>query len=421
MSTPFAPTEVSFNTEATVAENAEAPGSNTFGSRIPCLSFSPTMTQDRMSDGGYQARMDSPALSGSVLGVREGGFEMEANMIGLLTDPGSSTIATVPWLATLLGGALGGLRTAGSGTTVTGSGSSTTSVNVTSSAGFLAGEVVFVGARGDGRAEGSAAVVTAVSVGNITVTPALAGAPANNDVVRKAATIYHDETAVADGELDTFRFRLGKREAGAQYQLLGCAFTGVSINYAPRVVPTVRLTAQAAYWTRHTATIPSGGTLLGHYSAPVAGGAAILWDWSGTTRTLCQARALSLEISTPTEPVEAVGPGTGTAAQYQTVFGWQRTGFSVRVSLTVPFDTAWETLWTNYDGSSTPGRSLLFYSNNTPARRSGFYIPKLIPVGPKPVVTEWNGQTAMVLNFEAAADSTLSTELEKSALRIFLG
>lgn len=113
----------------------------------------------------------------SLKGLQTASFSFDAEVIGLETPLENGVSASRDRYSQLL--RLIGTRSTVVGTTVSGSGSSTTVVDVTSAAAFSVGDYVMIG----GEVRKVAAVDTASTPDNIELSPALSAAPENTTMV----------------------------------------------------------------------------------------------------------------------------------------------------------------------------------------------------------------------------------------------
>src|SRR5690606_29267758 len=105
-----------------------------------------------------------------------------------------------------LGQMLGGLDDSAEGSTVA-AGSPTAAEFDVVGGSFAAGQLIRVGALGDGRAEGQAAIIEAVDGSKLTLATALPAAPSAGDVVYAMLQV-HAEEAPGNSALTGWRFLL---------------------------------------------------------------------------------------------------------------------------------------------------------------------------------------------------------------------
>lgn len=146
-----------------------------------------------------------------LVGAKGGEVKFRVGIPGLSTTA-ASTVAAVPhpWLDELLE-ACAYASTNDTGTVVSGSGSSTTVVDVSDATGISVGSMVMIG----GEARYVTAKDTAATPDNITVTPALTGAPAN-------ATVVYASSWCVTSDADPGTITIIAKGDGYLYRFLGC-------------------------------------------------------------------------------------------------------------------------------------------------------------------------------------------------------
>ena len=416
MATPYLLQELLFNTEASFAVNAMSPTSNTYATRIPCIG-PPTVTldQDRIRDGGIQSRSNEEAIGH--IGVRSATLEFTTYWGGHQSTAAGALTETP--LNQLFWYGLGGHNVGSVGTTVSGAASTTTQVNGTDLTTFVNGGLLRVGVKGDGRGDGAASPINAVTDAtpdNATLLVALPAAPTTaGDVIYAMQLAYPDESTLTS--LQSLRFMVGHTTSGAQFHLMGCQLQSMAFDLTPGDLPKVTLSYRAAYWDRGTATIPTGTSLSDNVCAPIAGGSFTIQDYGTTTRTQTSAANIRFTVDMGLEPITTVN-ATGT---YGNITGWVRTKSQAMLSMDVPWSQTSQAGADEWDGTSNLTKHVLFQSNHTNGRSVGFYLPRCRIAGKRPSqVVNANNQNYMTINL-MAVDDTTSTELQKSNFRLFAG
>ena len=405
----FKLSQVGFNTEASFAENAESPSSNTFGTIIPVNSFTPTLEQERIRDGAFQARSNVEALGH--LGPRSASLEITVYWIGHQTTAAGALSAT--WLQNLLGYGLGGASSAQVGAATTGAGSATSLV--TSNATFVRGGIVRLGVKGDARGDGQPGAIASVSGGTATMLTAFGAASNGTDAVYATQLAYPDESTLAS--LTTLRFLVSHATTGAQYHLMGGQLAGISFNLPIGGLPSITLRYTFAYWQRAATTFPSATALSSDYCAPVTGGSLYYQSVGTTTRATLTPSSVNFSVDVGLAPI----PGPGGAGTYQSITGWVRTMSKPRLTMTCPWATAPETLFDLANGSYT-NKHILFSTNAVDGRAVGFYMPNAFQVGNRPsAAVNENEQDYQTLDFVGTDGTDTTTELTKSAFRLWAG
>ncbi len=397
--------EIQYAAEGSFAENASSLSSNTWDKRIPVLEADISgLTQERIPNAAFQNRQNE-TLPGH-LGVRQGTFSFTCYWDGHAGVTTGSLTET--WLQDLLSDALGGGNTAQVGGAVAGSGITVINLGTTHTATLVAGAIVRVGSKGDGKGDGQAAVVgTAPAL--ITALPA---APIATDVIYATQLAYPTETPSA-----TKRFLFGYTGTGEQWHMVGCQLAGLDFTIGTGQLPTVKLTYRCAYWGRSATSIPSAVALEDCRTAPTAGGSLFVQDVGTTTRATFDASEVTLSLDLGLANVESV---SSSKATYQTITNYVRTRCIPTVTFKAPWVSTFETLY-DTDGSATTHKHILFTCNPTDGRSVGFYMPRAYIASPKPTVEEINEQSYVPVTFVGREGTTTTNDLTKSAIRFFMG
>jgi hypothetical protein len=409
----FRTKEIRYRAESTLAENAESPGSNSFTTHIPALECEVTLGHERIRDPGYRTRMNDENLSN--LGVRTAQIDITTYTIGHLTT--SAGALTQTWYQDMLSDGLGGGSPAAEGTTLSGS-TTASSFTLTSTTGWAAGFIGWMGAKGDGKGDGQAFVVNSVGPPTTSLV-ALPGTPASSDVVYAGQQAYHDESTAAS--LATKAFLVGYPSSpttGQQFQILGCQLAGIKFTFPmDGGLPTTRWSYIGTYWAENTETIPSAVSQSSHFTAPVAGGSLTIQDVGTATRTTATPAEIELDIDLGLAPV--LGPGG--AGTYQNIVGWQRTKCQPMLRLRVPWTATWASLWRTANQSLTT-KHVLFNANTVNGRRFAFHMRDCVPVGNTPMYpVEANEQRYLDINFAGRDGTVTSTEATRAAIVIATG
>ena len=157
-------------------------------------------------DRAVQTRTLGAHVAGKA-GAKGGKVKFRTGIPGCSTSGASGVqVVAQPWLDELMQ-ACGYAKDADTGGVVTGSGSTTTSIDMTDSSGISVGSLVMI--------NGEVRMVTANSANTLTITPALTGAPAAADVVYAGANY-----TTSDGDPGTIT--LVAKGDGYLYRFLGC-------------------------------------------------------------------------------------------------------------------------------------------------------------------------------------------------------
>ncbi len=395
----FAEYEVLYSDESSFAEV-----STSYSALIPCLEVSGlNLTQERsVTDGAMQSRMNVRAPG--YAGVREGEFTLRCPLGGHGTTTAGAL--TADWLHDLLSDALGG----GDATTIgdaIDSASTTTSLGITGGT-ITRGSVVRVGASGDTRSEGRAAVIADGSKGLLTALPT---GPNSGDVVYAALMAYPTESLGT-----TKRFCIGHKPSGAQWHVRGCHAKAARLMFPIGGLPEVELTYHAAYWVRDAVSIPSGTTRgATPRQAPIAGQDIYYQTVGTTTRAVLSATEVSLNL----EMQLGIHRTTGATAQFQVITGYERGPITASLDITLQdWVTAYETFW-DLDGGDSVYKHILFESCRTDGRAVGFYLPKCYAAGPRPTREAVNDTIGVRIRLEAIEGPDTTSDLTRSAVRIW--
>lgn len=400
--------ELAFGVESAFAEAV-----NTLDTRINFLD-PPTWSypEERRPDPSGRSRMNEVSISHR--GAHgPGTLTFRTYAIGALAATNGSLIET--WQIKLMRYGLGGGNTSQVGGTVNtpSSASQFTGTGTT----FVNGAAARVGTWGT-RAGGQAGIVNALAgTSFLTAFPAQ---PNAGDPVYACQMAHHSETAALAG-LTTLRWLVSHAETGAQYMLRGAQLAGLVVTWDYQggniMIDWTYNYAQADQITDAT---PSARTPEDHDCAPASAGSVFFQDFGTATRsTLTPAEAsLALDLGL----VPRFGPG-GVGAR-QIVVGWQRTRCIPMVSMAVPYSEAAAILtWWNTSNASINHKHLLvtLVSDNG-ERACGFYMPRVFPIGPAPVVpVEINEQMYIRFSVLGTESTDTDSEIERSSWRWFAG
>lgn len=406
-----------YASETSFALNAENPSANTWDQKIPAENIVLTLGHERMPDLASQDRANNRGLSH--LGVRTGTLEFDTNICGHFTDPSSGSL-TERWPVTLLGYALGGKRTAGAGSTIIGSATSTTSVlYLASAAGWVAGDMLAHGSKGDARGDGQVLVASGITGGSGKIdllTEAVGSSGSTTDTISRMALIYHDETAA----LTTTRWSGMSSDTGAQFHMMGCQLADLRWTIpldGSSGLPKWHWTYNVAYWARQATTFPSALTLQDDFAAPCAGGSFFLANVGTKTRTTKTPATIQLELEMGLVPT--VGPGG--AGTYQVITAWSRPTVSPALTIQIPWETARETAFDIANQSYTYEHGLLT-ANPTGGRRWAFYMPRMFYEGNRPnQVENVNDLNYLTARWRGTEGTDTATALTRSAIRFGFG
>lgn len=403
----FSTRSVAYKAESAFCENASSPSSNDWDKRIPVLSCDVTLEQERMSDNSLQNRQNESRPG--YLGIRSASLTFETYLPG--HNSTSSGSLTETWVQDLLSDALGGGSVDQAGTTVNAA-SSATSVTFTSTTNYAVGEMVRIGAKGDGRADGQAGVLATVA-SPCTFLTAFPGTPSGSDVIYAGQMSWPTETPSASK-----RFCVAWDDtSGAAYHLMGGQLSGLALTITPGQLPTIKWTYQFAYWAKSTTDL-SAIALESCNTQPVAGGSVFIQTVGTTTRAVYSPAEMTLEIDLGLAP--KLGPAAGQAS-YANINGWTRTRCVPTFTMVAPWATTWDSTY-DADGSATTHQHILVtLSTGDGSRNAAFYMPRAYIVSPKPTVTENNSQVYQTISWRGREGTVTTNDLTRSAIRFSMG
>jgi hypothetical protein len=221
-----------------------------------------------------------------------------------------------------------GRRYAAAGTAVTGSGSTTTSVDLVSATGRKVGELVMIGAE--------VRRITAITSNTITVSPALSGAPAAAVVVRGLRTFVLPETRT--GTLTIEQEHVQDGGAAEQYRVLG-AMGSLSLTFPKfNEIPTAALAGQGTAFVGPD-TLSSPSWSLGHAPGDSDMGLPLAWTpqvFLDGAAYRTEVDGFKVEISQQIDAIPDGSKPTGIGGWLDT--GGRDGGISVRGSFRVRLD-----------------------------------------------------------------------------------
>jgi len=204
-----------------------------------------------------------------ITGRKGGTLTFRVGLHGL-TAAATGAPSEYGWMADLMA-ACGMTRSTGAGTTVSGTGSTTTAVDVADAAGFAVGRFAVIG--------GEARLVTAVDTSGsphvLTVTPALSSAPGTNGAPVHGSVNYRLTGTTPAGTVS-----LIAGGDGYTYIFSGCAGTVTLETVAAGERPMLAFTLQVDRWTRDPSTLTGTLPALTMPSAIVAKASPFYWGAS---------------------------------------------------------------------------------------------------------------------------------------------
>lgn len=303
---------------------------------------------------------------------------------------------------------------AASGTTLTGG--TATAPTTTASGTFASGALARVGALGDGRGNGQIYAINNHTTTTLTLLTALAGSPTNGDVLASGAMIHSNESPTASAVFPSYRFLF--QTANKHYSCHGCWPKSVSISALNAgELPTIEITWGVSRWKHVSTTFPSATANPSAIPAPNAAGSCWMNSVGTATNALKAIRSWSLDYTLGVQQIDAING----AALYQKTVSAVRVPDNIKVSFSLDSE----------DVSATPAEDVAFLAqtekhalitlNPTDGKAVGFYFPNLIYSGNRPTQTDMDGLNRTTLEFTAHTAQSGTTDLERSAFRMYMG
>lgn len=394
-------------------ESAWGEVSSTFGSRLAVLGqvdvtgltqskTDPERTVQYLQDGTMPIR-----------GVKGGTFKTDVWIPG----HGSSTASGTPSLAThetLLGYVFGNATAGGAATT--GSGGTASAVTTAAASGLTAGQIVFGGLKGDGRADAQAGVVSTHSASTMSLLTAFPAAMSGTDQICSAVMLY-GPNAASTAAVQAMRFRA--LTANQQYAMHGCFPQSVELSgFDNGGLPRASVTWGVSWWEPVSATFPSATAVDAFNPAPCAGGSLFVQSNGTATRQVYSARSLTISYNLGVTPL--MGPGG--VDSNQTIVGAVRSPEVVTVSFEVDAQTASASpTWPGRWDSDTQFYHLLYTCNSAASgKQVAIYLPNCCIVDRKPT-QQGGGVNRERVTMRAYTGTVTTSEMTLSACRIGLG
>lgn len=399
---------VLYNLETTWGEDVD-----TFGSRMAVIGridvsslvheqIERNVVQDRKQGGVRRA-----------LGTFGGDIKTSFHLCG----HGATTLGAVTLqdMTNMLGRVFGtAVVSAASGTTATGG--TATAPTTTASGTFASGALTRIGALGDGRGGGQIYAINNHTTTTLTLLTALGGSPSNGDVVASGATIHSNESPTAVATLPSYRFLF--QTANKHYSCHGCFPKSVSISALNAgELPTIEITWGVSRWKNVSTTFPSATANPTALPAPNSAGSCWYNSVGTATNALKAIRSFSIDYTLGIQQIDAING----AIQYQKTVSAVRVPDNIKVSLVVDAE----------DVSASPAEEVAFLAqtekhalitlNPTDGKAVGFYFPNLIYAGNRPTQQDMDGLNRVTLEFTAHSAQSGTTDLERSAFRMYMG
>lgn len=346
-----------------------------------------------------------------ILGTFTGEFTVNVQLAGhgSVTSGAMSATALESFVAWVIGAA----ATPPAGTTITGSASTPSALDVTSSTGYLVGQLLRVGAKSDGRAEGQWSVVSSVAVGDLGLVYELPAAPAAADVVHSATTVY---VATSDCSVSSRRFFV--KTADFCWALHGCfprswSLQGLGVGEIPTLSVTIGVTGM----TPISASLPDTTATAAwtYLPAPVTAGSILLQTYGDAARDELLCRSLTIEATVQI----ATQMGYTAAVTGSTIVGAKRLPPAFRVNAVVEASGAPTASPAWYTAAAANGDLQLLAGLSVGAGSAmAIAMPLLRWDGKLPTQQDHEGLNAVGLTLVGSTDPAGATDLARSPLRL---
>ena len=377
--------------------------------KLGITAYSESLEHEAVDDPEMQT--DVRAHPGVIPTIKSGSFDFSIHAGCAESDEAANPEAT------LLSKVLGGIDSPAARTYAASGSHTTTTVQATNINNETAGALIVIGARGDGRGNGEARIVTAVAANQLTFIPAVSAAPEDDDQVLILTTVYYDE----DADQQYLDFLSIGHATADQKQMAGCVATKAELTGStPGEVPQFSFSMTPGDWQY----VPSGerdqlepGTAPSRNDPPVDRGLGgfFMGNWGASPRT-------AFDGSGPTVP--NLAPNMASVPSQNGVNGmggWCKVpagdGFTATFSLLYDED-----MLSLYDDDFV-GQTWKYLIMQFGHSAEGVFVvafPKCKIVG-KPRPTELNGLSAVEITVRADWHLTGSTDLQQSPILLGWG
>lgn len=295
----------------------------------------------------------------------------------------------------LLWNAFGG-ESLGTGTTVTGSGSTTTSIDCTSAAGLAIGQAVMI--------NGEVSVIGNIVTNTLTLTRALSAIPSGSDVVYASATYFPLEDITK-----TLQFQLKSGEDD-WYKLLGCQSAISFADLNTNQIPKINYDFSVASWSAQTSASLDLDSYTKTNNPPIPGYASKLYIQDFGTTTINQVDTNNLNIA-PNMTIEALMSVSGVEGMQ----GWRRASIAPTIDMSV---NAWSDDYRD-DFEAQTAKYIHYQIGSTAGSTVFIEIPKAY-VSEMPQHVGVNNQHGVGVKFMGVESGTTFTDIARSAIRVHL-
>lgn len=396
------------------AESSWAEASSSFTKRIPMLAG---MIYDLVQEKVDAERTVQYLQEGThdIRGTKSGEIGWDEHAVG----HGTTTQDVTPTVAdheTRLGYFIGNATAGGAATSATGG--SATAPTTAAASGLTAGQIIFGGDAGDGRAEAQASVIDTHSGSTANLLVGLPSAMNSGDKIASAVMLYPQEATLSAPTSQRMRVLTARQSYACRgVYPASLALAGINPNEKPR-------------WSFRTGvsdfdpvapTFPSAVAVPTYAPAPCSGGSLFFAAKGTATRSgnTYRVRAFSFQLELGVAP----DVGTEGVGAFQSMVSAIRGPARATATFIIDHEAATTTpVWHDRWDSDTANYHLLYtFSKAASGRRIALYGPNVRIIGRKPIQMGHNGVLREQITVRFDTDTAGATELTKSAFRFGYG
>lgn len=405
---------VEWDVESAWAENVQ-----TFTKRAPVLGVIDTSTLKRdalepqrtTQYGQEVTQWIDGIFTGSTIKTRIWLAGHGSTMVGSPTQTSPELL-----LAYVFGtAASNGILSAAASTTLTGG---TVTVPTTTASGtFSPGGLCRIGSKGDGKADGQMYPIATHVTTSLTPLIALAGTPANGDVLYPVWDYFlPEDLSAAAAQVTGLRFKT--RGANLSYECHGCfPMTAEIGGLNTGDCPYIEVTWGVSWWETSATSGISAVANTAFNPSPVTVGSFAINTVGTATRATRSIRDFKLTISLGIARLE----GPGGVKVGQTVIGAKRLPTDIEITWTEDADAATATPVLDGYFTSKAFRHLMYTLSTTDGSAIGLYFPNLVFAKTRPVQVASNDNVNRIaIIAKAGTGPTNTSELTLSAMRLGL-
>lgn len=364
------------------------------------------LTHEMISPGRVvQYRNDTTK---GIPGKMSGSFSFTVFLAGRgATSAGAVSVSA---LSDLLGWVIGtNAVSSANSDTISGGGSTASSLTTTAANGFSAGSFVRVGAKGDGGGDGQFAIVNTHAANTMSLRTALPAAPAAAAVLYSPDNIYPSESTCA---LTSKRFQI--LTADTQWVAHGCWPMSIAFTTPIAGVATAKITVGVSWFEPVSTTFPSAKSVTTFAPSPMAAGSVFFQTQGTATRATLSVRSLTVNYTIGVRPL----PALDTVSPYQEFGGCSRIEDTCTVSMVVDAGgaSATPTYWTAW--LTNAAKHLLIVGSSADAQAWAMYLSNCYWDGNRPTQTEADGLNRLTINLKMGTNTVTTSDLTLSGFRM---